>query len=288
MTEQISVRKRRGNFTIISNTAINDERLSLAAKGFLLYIVSRPDGWVFHPKHLMKVCHIGKDKYYGIVRQLKSNGYLNVEQIKGADGKYCGTNWEILDNPCAENPDAAEPVSGKPDQLVKINTLKSTEPILEDGSDSFDYLRANEDEIEKFSESKPEKIDAHFEELWRILPRRRDRRESMRLFKKAVASGVDPELIKRAARKYATETKSTRIQYVATSANWLDQRRWEDYGSLTTQHSAKTGERAAFWAKNIKAGKYIPPSAFTVQVAKVMVRDHSISADHLRDLGFAI
>ena len=37
--------QRRETFTVVNNTAINDNRLSFRAKGVLVYILSKPDNW---------------------------------------------------------------------------------------------------------------------------------------------------------------------------------------------------------------------------------------------------
>ena len=34
-----------GNFTILSNAVINDERLSFRARGVLIWLLSKPDDW---------------------------------------------------------------------------------------------------------------------------------------------------------------------------------------------------------------------------------------------------
>ncbi|MEO1026815.1 MAG: hypothetical protein AAFX07_14795 [Pseudomonadota bacterium] len=277
MTEQISVRKRVGKFTVVSNTAINDERLSLETKGFLLYVCSRPENWVFRPSHLMRVCKIGRDKYYRIVRELKSYGYLRIEQAKNAAGMYLSnTHWDICDDPFPKNPDTAEPKFGKPDHLVNTDTLENTDHIpqhekpTDDEGGGSNADNTSDEDASAVAEKNKRKLNGHFEEFWREHPRPGDRRGSLKLFNEAVSSGVDPELIKRAAAQYATETEGTNKQFISKSVNWLDERRWENHEARRTKRP-DIYEQAVFWADHIAAGKRVHGDSIPIDVQTEMI-----------------
>ena len=45
-----------GDYTIMSNVYLRDERLSLKAKGLLSYMLSLPDDWKFSVQGLSSTC----------------------------------------------------------------------------------------------------------------------------------------------------------------------------------------------------------------------------------------
>lgn len=113
-----------------------------------------------------------------------------------------------------------------------------------------------------------------FERFWSAHPRPRDRSRSEKLFAEAISNGVSPEVIIGAAERYRAENAGNKPQYVAYADNWLDQRRWEDYqatAALPARSDAVKGA-AVFWAKKVKSGAYIPPTAISAEVADCMIR----------------
>lgn len=61
---------------------------------------------------------------------------------------------------------------------------------------------------------------------------------------------------------------------MAYADNWLDQRRWEDYQTAEplTAQSDVVKNMAAFWAKKVKAGVYIAPTAISAEIAACMIQ----------------
>lgn len=56
------------SFTQIDNEIVNNEQLSWQAKGLLLYLLSKPDGWVFYETDLVKRATNGRDSVRTIIR----------------------------------------------------------------------------------------------------------------------------------------------------------------------------------------------------------------------------
>jgi hypothetical protein len=67
-----------------------------------------------------------------------------------------------------------------------------------------------------------------FEKFWEVFPKPRNEARSRKLFKAAVAEGVDPSVIVEAARAYAGESAGSDRQYVAGSESWLGKGRWSE------------------------------------------------------------
>lgn len=92
------------NYTIIDNQLINDGRLSLEQKGLLVYLLSKPDNWVFSHGSIRKDLSLGKNKLNKLTHELQELGYLRIEKHK-PDKNHNGKFWyswavlEIQDTP---------------------------------------------------------------------------------------------------------------------------------------------------------------------------------------------
>ena len=73
-------------FTRVPNSAVNDERLDLKARGLLLLMLSKPDGWTFRERHLAGVAGVGRDQLRAAMQTLIDTGYV-VRTRESADGK---------------------------------------------------------------------------------------------------------------------------------------------------------------------------------------------------------
>jgi hypothetical protein len=98
------------NYTITSNAAIEDTSISLKARMILVYLLSRPPGWVTSAERLAAQIS-EKDGLSAIksgLRELEQAGYLTRNRTRGDDGRW---RWdhEITDRPSVENRPPAEP-----------------------------------------------------------------------------------------------------------------------------------------------------------------------------------
>ncbi|MBM3641606.1 MAG: hypothetical protein FJX15_09750, partial [Alphaproteobacteria bacterium] len=62
MTQTIYRPARRERFTIVTNHIMNDRRLSAAALGVLVYLLSLPDDWSIHSGQLQERFDVGREK----------------------------------------------------------------------------------------------------------------------------------------------------------------------------------------------------------------------------------
>ena len=62
------------NFTQVPNQIINDERVSLKAKGLYLYFVSKPDNWQFSLNGMASQLKESKPSIYTFQHLNKSKG----------------------------------------------------------------------------------------------------------------------------------------------------------------------------------------------------------------------
>jgi hypothetical protein len=106
--------RKRNKFTTISNSALMDQRLSYKAKGLLVMLLSRPDGWTFRVEWLMSQSQDGKEAVRAGLKELEDCGYLKRKARRADDGRLEGWIWFVTDEPQDDGSDLPdEPECGK-------------------------------------------------------------------------------------------------------------------------------------------------------------------------------
>ncbi len=77
----------------VSRRALDDEGLSLACKGLLGWLLTRPDDFKIKVWYVQKHLKIGQDKWQKLRNELEKAGYLRVKKFKGEGGKFI---WKFL------------------------------------------------------------------------------------------------------------------------------------------------------------------------------------------------
>lgn len=106
-----------------------DDRLSWAARGLLVYLLGKPDHWEISIEHLRRQTasariHSSRDALYAMLGELETAGYLNREQANDA-GRYGATRYIVRELPApvyrdqallplTENPATVEPLPVEP------------------------------------------------------------------------------------------------------------------------------------------------------------------------------
>lgn len=107
-------RKKRINFTMVSNAALRDEKLSLKAKGLYSIIQSyiTLEDFDIYKSTLYKVCKEGEKAFEGAWQELKETGYLKQYRIRTIETDDKGEvifngfkyEYELLDEPDINQP----------------------------------------------------------------------------------------------------------------------------------------------------------------------------------------
>lgn len=108
---------RRDRFLIIDQRAIDDDRLSWAARGLLGYVLSKPNDWKVLVNDLRKRGDLGRDGIYRLLRELRDTGYMRFVRKRDRHGRIRGGTYiirEIADSPHPDLPDTAEPQTAEP------------------------------------------------------------------------------------------------------------------------------------------------------------------------------
>jgi hypothetical protein len=141
MSNTIVRAPRRHRFVIIDQRAIEDTRLSWAARGLLGYLLSRPDDWRVLINDLRKRGDLGRDGVYRLLRELREAGYVRFVRARDRHGRIRGGTYlvrEIATSPHPELPDTVEPDTAVPDPVnpealptteVNLRRITTTTPI---------------------------------------------------------------------------------------------------------------------------------------------------------------
>jgi hypothetical protein len=117
-------------YVVVAKDAAEDERLSLEARGALLYFLVKPDDWEINADDLAKRGGCGRQRAYRILKELELAGYIVRTPLRDAQGRMAGTSATLHEqslpvdadqaaqpcdeNPYTDNPDTENPYTEKP------------------------------------------------------------------------------------------------------------------------------------------------------------------------------
>jgi predicted transcriptional regulator len=84
----------------VSRDAIADNDLSLEARGFLAFLLSKPDDWQFRVDALSDELQLHRTTVYRLLTQLIEAGYIrrNEVRIRKAGRFQCGSFYYVFEN----------------------------------------------------------------------------------------------------------------------------------------------------------------------------------------------
>jgi len=134
MTQTIRRAPRRRQFVVIEQRAVEDGRLSWAARGLLAHLLSRPDDWQVRVTDLKRRGDLKRDGIYKLLRELRQCGYLAYETHRDPGGQIRGGTYTVHEVPVETAPDTDLPETAEPDTAppdsVKPRALPNTEVNL--------------------------------------------------------------------------------------------------------------------------------------------------------------
>ena len=84
------------NYTIINNTCLRDERLSLKAKGLFALMFSLPENWDYSVEGLVSICKEEESAVKSTLKELKQCGYLVVYKKMPNETKTGRIEYEYI------------------------------------------------------------------------------------------------------------------------------------------------------------------------------------------------
>jgi len=91
--------KIKNRYAVIPNELLNNENISLKAKGLFAFIQSKPDNWNFSKERIAKQLKEGVASIKAAFKELKEFGYLQTSPTKDSEGKFIGYDYILDDNP---------------------------------------------------------------------------------------------------------------------------------------------------------------------------------------------
>lgn len=212
MSASILRHRHERNYTVLPNTSIRDERLSLRATGLLAYLVSLPTGSPVGSLELSKRKKEGRDAIQTAFRELANAGYVRRWKEQQAETGQWASVIEVSDSP---EPDTQAPGTR----------------LLETRLPENQALREKEQE-KVTSPHRPPRggdDDEEFVAFWNICPRKVGKGQARRAWRKALKLRSGPELIESMERFSETMKRmGTEQTYIPHPSSWLNGERWED------------------------------------------------------------
>lgn len=92
MSGSNSIRKQAAPFTQVTNAILEDDRVSLKAKGLYSFMFSKPDNWTFHTAGLKSQLKEGEAAIVSGLNELIEEGWI-TRKYKRKDGKFAGYEY---------------------------------------------------------------------------------------------------------------------------------------------------------------------------------------------------
>lgn len=138
-----SIKKSKIPFTQISNKLLNDDRISLKAKGIYAYMYSKTDDWNFTIKSMSKQLLEGMRSISSALSELKQYGWVSYEKNNDGSGVY---HFHI--EPELQNDDLGNPNVQNPN--LRNRNLRKRNPINNiDNTNNKDCYNSDSTKIEE-------------------------------------------------------------------------------------------------------------------------------------------
>lgn len=112
-------------FGMVPNTLLNDDKISLKAKGLFAFMQSKPEGWNFSAKLIATQCKESIDSVSSGLQELEEFGYLKRERTQSNKGFFVAYHLTFsFKNPIVENPIKQNPIKQNPIQAKSLNNSK--------------------------------------------------------------------------------------------------------------------------------------------------------------------
>jgi hypothetical protein len=223
--------EKRSRFTIISNVAIEDERLSWEALGVFSWLLSKPDRWEARSAAVSNQKRgAGRDKVARIFTELEAANYLVRKKQQCEDGRF---EWFslVFEEPFDSlNADAATGFSvvgtGKPATVWPLSVQASAAEPSPDNPALSKTQRSKTDRS-KTQEAKTQEREERSRASGtsfrnrRLKPWPEEFVLDSELREMATSAGCDPEAEFAAFKNYCTAHAKEYADWYAAFANWI-------------------------------------------------------------------
>ena len=102
-------------FYTLDKSISEDDRLSWASRGLLIYLLGKPDNWEVSVRHLINQTKnvlgkaSGRDGVRSILKELEAAGYLTVDRARNDTGVFAGMAYTVCERPIDVAPQTEKP-----------------------------------------------------------------------------------------------------------------------------------------------------------------------------------
>lgn len=239
---------KRNKFTVLPNVIMNDDKLSLRAKGLLCVLLSKPDDWRVDGRMIANEVKEGRDAVYTALTELETAGYLTRRKMQDQATKQWtseSTIYETPQEPSPGNPDPGEPDSGNQD----IIEVKKQRTVSKEGS--------KEPSGEKAPRARNLLWDAWVEGLEWNPQTPQEQTRLGKVIREVKAFGGTPEQILTVCQNYKTKWPNAERTLEACMKHWTTMLNFKgsstatvnpdeiDWEATVREHEAEEARRAA-------------------------------------------
>lgn len=143
-------------YTSIANSAIQDKRLSLKARGLHHLLLSYPNNWEVNAKHLVEQSDKdGRDAIYSALKELIKFGYIKKIKHRKDGGKFKDVSYDVFELPNTEKPNTENPEMAQPNTDLPNTENPDTEKPNTENPYAYKRLNSTKDLIDqRIKESK--------------------------------------------------------------------------------------------------------------------------------------
>ena len=231
------IKEYTNKFTIISNSEVQDKRLSWKARGIFSYLWSMPDDWDFYEVEIAKHAPDGRDSLRSGLTELEEYGYLKRERVRN-NGRLGGAVWIITDSPMSK--------SEKSTPMLENATQES--PMLEKSTQTGATLQNNyktKDLPNKVPTNKQanavsadaDLFESSFNKLWNLYPMKQGKKDAFRHYKawrKKSKDNTDDYLLCK-LNEYKTYLAANPWLHPMYGSAWFNGRFDDDYSTANSQ-----------------------------------------------------
>jgi hypothetical protein len=135
------IKDRAHPYVQVRRTLAQDDRLSFEARGLMLYLVSKPEGWTVMNTDLLREGKIGLHILKRLLRELEAAGWMSRKRVRASSGQfiwerafyeclednpYLAASPQVENQPMANQPSVDEPSVDEPSVENQPSYIKQT------------------------------------------------------------------------------------------------------------------------------------------------------------------
>ena len=217
-------KRKRVNFTQVSNKALRDENLSLKAKGLYSLIQSYVtlEDFILYKNTLIKKCKDKEGSFNTAWKELKDNGYLVQEKKRNASGSFY-YEYDLLDDPNVATI-CATPQKSTPG----FPTCGSSTPGSSTGGEMGVYNNTdlNNTYLNNTKSNNTYNMNV-INEIWTLYPKKKGKADAVKKIPRILKT-ISEEELKRCIERYKSEFKNNDYTYMVNGSTFFNGR-YEDY-----------------------------------------------------------